>query len=135
MLRDTWQFRNVIFLQPQCLRPWNLAGWVNRLMGRHAHSQMTLLFHGHVTKMLYFHFHMAYGLWHWLRRRKHHLKICNSRDTFTNWQIENLMPNFFSKIWSKLFFYFSNLYLPSSQAKLFISPCISFFNFCKSFVV
>ena len=95
MSRDTWQFRNVIFLQPQCLRPRNLAGWVNRLVGRHAHSQMTLLFHGHVTKMLYLHFHMTYGLWHWLMKRKHHLKMYNSRDTSTNWQIENLMPIFF----------------------------------------
>ena len=45
-----WQFENVIFPQPQVLWPSNLSGYVLKLRGRLAQSQMTLLFHGHVTK-------------------------------------------------------------------------------------
>ena len=43
-----------------------------------------------------YNYHMAYGLWHWLRMREHHLKIYNSHDTSTTCQIENVMPIFFS---------------------------------------
>ena len=46
----TWQFENIIFPQPQVLWLPNLAGYVLRLRGRLAHSQMTLLFRGHITK-------------------------------------------------------------------------------------
>ena len=91
-----WQFKNVIFSPPQDLWPPIFAGLVLRLNGHHAQSQMTLLFWGHVTKTLYLHFHTAHGPWHWLRMREHHLSIYNSRDTSTTWQIENVMPIFFS---------------------------------------
>ena len=46
----TRQFENVIYPQPQVLWPPNLAGYVLKLRGRLAQSQMTLLFRGHFTK-------------------------------------------------------------------------------------
>ena len=39
---------------------------------------------------------MAYGLWYLLRIREHDLKIYNSCETSTTWQIENVMRDFFS---------------------------------------
>ena len=57
----TWKFKNVIFSQPQGLWLPSLARWVLRLTGRHAQSQITLLFPGLVTKTLYLHFHVAYA--------------------------------------------------------------------------
>ena len=92
----TWQFKNVLFPQPQGLWPPNLTGWLLRLSHHHAQSQTTLLFRGHVTKMLYLHFLMAYGPWHWLGWENINLEIYNSRNPSTTWQIGNVMPNFFS---------------------------------------
>ena len=60
----TWQFENVIFPQPQVLWPPNLAGYVLRLRGRLAQSQMTLLFRGHVTKTSFsLLFSLSHCLW------------------------------------------------------------------------
>ena len=91
----TLQFKNLIFPQPRDL------------------CQMALLLRGQVTKMLYLHFHVDYGPWHWLRMREHHLKIHTSCGTSTTWETEDNMPNCFSTKKFKLVFYFTCLYLIS----------------------
>ena len=78
----------------------NLAGCGLRLRGCLIQSQMTVLFRGQVTETsLSLLSSLSHGLWSvaFGKDEKTSLQnIYNSCDTSTTWQIENVMPNFFS---------------------------------------
>ena len=113
-----WQFENVIFLQPQVLWLPNLAGYILRLRGPLAQRQMTLLFRGHVKRLhfqFYLHFHIAYGLWDWLRMREHHLKNLQFTWHFphlTNWKS---YAKFFLVLSNSNWFFTSLICIPTVQ--------------------
>ena len=88
-----------------------LSRMSNWLRGRHAQSEITLLFCAHVTKTLYLHFHMVHGPWLWMIG--HHLKNLQ-RDAFTTWQIENVV---FFLVQSNLNWFFTLIFCISPVHK------------------